>query len=152
MNDSHENETEAIRSDINVTRRRMDDTMDALGDRLQPRHLLDEFLGFLRGNSSDGDNRLSHMREKLSRSAETAMNSVTDTVKKNPVPALLIGAGVAWMIYESTRDKSDDYDGRRSARDEDETRYDPDLHYDRPLEYPPSLGSEADTTWSDQGG
>src|SRR5215204_4996501 len=48
MNDSPKNETETIRSDIDTTRRRMDDTMDALGDRLQPRHLLDEFLGFLR--------------------------------------------------------------------------------------------------------
>src|SRR4051812_5731110 len=101
MNDSHENETEAIRSDIDVTRRRMDDTMDALGDRLQPRHLLDEVLGFFRGNGSDGDNKLTQMREKLTQSAGTAMNAVVDTVKSNPMPALLIGAGVAWMIYES---------------------------------------------------
>ena len=55
MNESLKNEPEAIRSDIDVTRRRMDDTMDALGERLQPRHLLDEVLGYFRGNSSEGE-------------------------------------------------------------------------------------------------
>jgi len=32
------------------------------------------------------------------------MHAVVDTVKQNPMPALLIGAGVAWMIYESRRE------------------------------------------------
>src|SRR5215212_3793126 len=103
MNDSPKNETENIRSDIDTTRRRMDDTMDALGDRLQPRHLLDEVLGYVRGNASDGDSRLKHIGERLGRSCNTAMHSVVDSVKQNPMPAVLIGAGVAWMIYSSRR-------------------------------------------------
>src|SRR3954464_15924900 len=102
MNPSQENETDAIRSDIEETRRRMDNTMDALGDRMQPRHLLDEFLGYLRGSSDgNGDDRLNKVREKVTQSANTALHSVVDTVKENPMPALLIGAGVAWMIYQS---------------------------------------------------
>src|SRR5215213_1609096 len=106
MNDSSKNETENIRSDIDTTRRRMDDTMDALGDRLQPRHLLDEVLGYFRGGGDGDSNRLQQVREKITRSADTAVHAITDTVKKNPMPALLIGAGVAWMIYESRRDKT----------------------------------------------
>lgn len=153
MNPAPKHDPAAIRSDIDETRRRMDDTMDALGDRLQPRHLLDEFLGFLRGSAGDGETRLTHMRDKLSRSAETAMHSVADTVKKNPMPALLIGAGVAWMIYETNRKSrgvSDDLRANQYPYDE-RMRYDPDLHYDRPLEYPPSIGAGAATQWSDQG-
>lgn len=145
MNHSEKNETEAIRSDIDVTRRRMDDTMDALGDRLQPRHLLDEILGFLRGSSADGENRLKAVRDKVTSSADTAIHAVTDTIKENPMPALLIGAGVAWMIYESRRDKSmSDYDDEHYARRrrEERNRYDPDTHYDRPLEYPASTAAE----------
>jgi ElaB/YqjD/DUF883 family membrane-anchored ribosome-binding protein len=139
MNDPHEKETEAIRSDIDVTRRRMDDTMDALGDRLQPRHLLDEVLGMFRGNGTEGNQKLTQMRDKISRSADTAMHAVVDTVKNNPMPALLIGAGVAWMIYESRRDKSSvSADGNYYGytREGDELRYDPDTHYDRPFDYP----------------
>lgn len=146
MNPSPKNETDSLRSDIDVTRRRMDDTMDALGDRLQPRHLVDEVLGFFRGNNSKGEPRLTEIREKITESADTAVHAVVDTVKKNPVPVLLIGAGVAWMIYESRRDKSGDasrdYSSRR--RDNDEMRYDPDTHYDRPLEYPPTLSASSD--------
>jgi ElaB/YqjD/DUF883 family membrane-anchored ribosome-binding protein len=157
MNDSSRNDTEAIRSDIDDTRQRMDSTMDALGERLQPRHLLDEVLGFLRGSSSDGESRMIKMREKLTQSCDTAMHSVVDTVKKNPMPALVIGAGVAWLIYSSRRENSgyevEDYSAEDAA-----LRYDPDTHYDRPLEYT-TPGSQTDyttpgseTQWSEQGG
>src|SRR4051812_24545254 len=102
MNSPREKDPEALRSDINVTRSRMDDTMDELGERMQPRHLLDEVLGLFRSSDgSDGDGKLSRVREKITQSADTAMHAVVDTVKKNPMPALLIGAGIAWMIYES---------------------------------------------------
>src|ERR1051325_3010794 len=102
MNDTHS--TEALKSDIDTTRRRMDETMDALGHRLQGRHLLDELLGLFRKNDSDG----AATREKLKNSAQSALNSVVDTVKENPVPVLLIGAGIGWMIYNSRRTKRGD--------------------------------------------
>jgi ElaB/YqjD/DUF883 family membrane-anchored ribosome-binding protein len=136
MNDSPKNETENIRSDIDTTRRRMDDTMDALGDRLQPRHLLDEVLGYLRGSSSDGESRLKHMGERLGHSCNTAMHSVVDSVKQNPMPAVLIGAGVAWMIYSNRRDAAQRYDFEEYTASDARRRYDPDSHYDRPLDYP----------------
>lgn len=139
MNPSHDNPTETIRSDIDATRRRMDDTMDALGDRLQPQHLLDEVLGFFRGATSDGADRLSPLREKISHSATTAMHSVVDTVKQNPLPALLIGAGVAWMLYASNRRQPPaSADGHYYGydREGEPVRYDPETHYDRPLQYP----------------
>jgi ElaB/YqjD/DUF883 family membrane-anchored ribosome-binding protein len=129
----------------------MDGTMDALGDRLQPRHLLDELLGYLRRNSNAGESRITQMREKLTQSCESTLHSVVDNVKKNPMPALVIGAGVAWMIYSSRRESASGYDYEvEDYSAEDATfRYDPDTHYDRPLEYPPSSGAVSD--WSDQG-
>ena len=39
---NHTGETEAIRSEIDTTRHRMDETINALGQRLKGRHLLDE--------------------------------------------------------------------------------------------------------------
>jgi ElaB/YqjD/DUF883 family membrane-anchored ribosome-binding protein len=155
MNSSRENDPEAIRSDINVTRARMDNTMDELGDRFQPRHLLDEVLGLFRRSNEGSDGNLRKVREKISHSADAAMHAVVDTVKQNPMPALLIGAGVAWMIYESRRDRSgDQYDEDETyarRRDREGVRYDPDLHYDRPLQYP-SGEESVQREWSDQGG
>src|SRR5436305_1122918 len=97
MNES--TQTDALRSDIDVTRRRMDDTMDQIGDRLQPRHLLDEILGMFRGDGGqDGPNRAQELGKKLSRSAGSVANTVVESIKENPMPALVIGAGIAWMI------------------------------------------------------
>lgn len=155
MNESQHNEPDAIRSDIDVTRRRMDDTMDALGDRLQPRHLLDELLGFLRGNGNDGESRLTRIREKVATSCDTAMHSVVDSVKQNPMPAIVIGAGVAWMIY-SSRKSSDEYDFDEYYSSGDASmRYDPDTHYDRPLDYPApgasQFSEQGSKDWGEQG-
>src|ERR1043166_4172936 len=102
MNEEPEHkETDAIRSEIDTTRRRMDQTIDALGQRLKGRHLLDEVIGFFRpkdGSSAaiEGDT----MMEKIKDSAGSAANAVVDTVKRNPIPTVLIGAGVAWAVYK----------------------------------------------------
>lgn len=141
MNQESRNETEAIRSEIDDTRRRMDETMGALGDRLQGRHLLDEILGFFRQRRGSAD----AAADKIKHSAETALHSVVDTVRAHPLPTLAVGASLGWLIYASrkrrSRDQWDsggpefaDYDERRALSGD--VRYDPDVHYDRPLEYP----------------
>lgn len=143
MNTSPTDETAAIRSEIESTRRQMDDRMDALRERFQGRHLIDEILGFFRNNPD----RSRDLGQKLSQSASTAMHSVTDTLKANPVPALLIGAGVAWMIYDSRRkSREDDYEYRydEAATAYRSIQHDPDADalYDRPLEYPASAATQ----------
>lgn len=139
MNQDPQNEADALRSDIDVTRRRMDDTMDALSNRLQGRHLIDEVIGFFRGDSKDGDSRMHHMKERISTSANSALHTVVDTVKANPLPTLLIGAGVAWMIYGKRRSETAG-DWSESTLS-DGLEYDPDLHYDRPIDYPATASS-----------
>ena len=142
MNPKPISETEAIRSDIEMTRRRMDDTMDALGERLHGRHIVDEIIGFFRGGE-EGDGTGARVREKLSATAGSAANAVgsaanaaatavVDTVKKNPLPILLIAGGAAWLAYSATRGPKADVEDEL----EDGEPYDPDTHYDRPLEYP----------------
>jgi ElaB/YqjD/DUF883 family membrane-anchored ribosome-binding protein len=147
MNSKSVTETEALRSDIDLTRRRMDDTMEALGDRLHGRHLLDEVIGFFRGSNEDAEGSAARVREKISRTARRATHGVVDTVKENPMPAFLIGAGVAWLVYASTR-------GSAAAKQtdyalENPDRYDPDAHYDRPLDYPAGLAGETGEQFED---
>lgn len=101
MNPQPELESDTLRSEINTTRDRMDSTIDALGNRLEGRHLVDELLGFFRGRADDAR----RVREQLGRRAETAVHSVVDTVKAHPAPVLLAGAGIAWLIYETVSEK-----------------------------------------------
>lgn len=90
----------AIRSQIDDTRHRMDETIGALGERLSGRHLVDEALHFFRTQNENGN--MNKFKQKISTSANTVVHSVVDTVKANPLPAVLIGAGVAWYIYNQT--------------------------------------------------
>jgi len=96
---------EAIRSEIDTTRHRMDETIDALGQRLKGRHLLDEALHLFRKNQENGN--MTKLKNKISDTAETAYHSVVDTIKSHPVPIALVGAGVGWLIYERTRSSKD---------------------------------------------
>lgn len=92
---------ETLRSEIDQTRQRMDHTIDELGRRLKGRHLLDEVLGLVRNQQGTGN--MTKLKEKITHSTDTAYHTVVDTIKAHPVPTALIGAGIAWMIYEKTR-------------------------------------------------
>lgn len=120
-----------IRSDIDTTRRRMDDTIDALSSRLKGRHLLDEVLGYFRSSNGNGRARASQLGSKVADSAGTAMHAAVDTLKAHPLPAALIGAGVAWLIYEKRKPSSGpsydpDYDSTRDYA----TGWEEDVTYD----------------------
>lgn len=82
---------EAIRRGIEQTRAEMDSTLDALSDRISPRHLLDELFEFWHGGDSTRGARRG-FRETGIRLAES--------VRDHPVPAALIGAGLVWMLFE----------------------------------------------------
>jgi ElaB/YqjD/DUF883 family membrane-anchored ribosome-binding protein len=96
MNPQPELESDTLRSEIDTTRERMDETIDALGNRFEGRHLVDELIGFFRGRAGGAG----ELKERLSSSAGTAMHSVVDAVKAHPIPVVLTGAGLAWLVYE----------------------------------------------------
>lgn len=118
MNPQPELQSDALRSEIDTTRERMDETIDALGNRLQGRHLLDEVIGFFRGRSDNSEGP--GMGERLAHSAENALHSAVNTVKAHPVPTLMIGAGLAFLVYEARsrrrHDGMSDYDPDASTR------------------------------------
>ena len=81
---------------IEKTRSRMDDTLDALGEKLNPRHLLDDLLDVFR--SKDGQSTSQH----VAGSVKTATKSLSDAVVANPIPSLLVGAGAVWWLIEQS--------------------------------------------------
>jgi ElaB/YqjD/DUF883 family membrane-anchored ribosome-binding protein len=102
-----EKSNEAIEADIHETRQRMDLTLDRLIDRLQPRHLLNDLLDFWQSRRSrqrQGDGK--HIAESIRENTRKASQTLVHQVRDNPVPSLLIGAGIAWLIFD--RSRSDD--------------------------------------------
>lgn len=72
---------EQIERDLAAKRSRIDDTIDALQEKLSPGQLLDQGLGYLRGGGA------SEFGSNLGR-----------TVRDNPVPIALVGIGLTWLM------------------------------------------------------
>jgi uncharacterized protein YjbJ (UPF0337 family) len=70
----------ALERDIDLTRERLDHTLDALQARLSPRLLWDRALQFARGNGG------------------AFAGNVGRTVRDNPLPLMLTGAGLVWLL------------------------------------------------------
>lgn len=82
-----------IERDIADTRSELDHTLDALQDRLSAGSLIDQAKDYLRDGTSG---------------SREFMTNFTESIRRNPVPAALIGIGVGWMMMAGAR-------GRNSA-------------------------------------
>ena len=88
---TEEEQAEAIeiRADIEETRVEMGGTLQELGDRLEPGHLMQQAKDNVR------DATIGRVEE----TAKGMSDMVIDTIKSNPIPAAMAGAGLAllWM-------------------------------------------------------
>lgn len=107
-------ETDRIEQDISQKRHRLNDTIEALGNKLSPGQLVDEAMGLLQGQAG-------HLTANLGRQ-----------LRDNPLPAVLIAVGVA--MYVMNKDKGgtshahanvdpSDWDHDRKFRSVEETRW-----------------------------
>jgi len=102
--------TEEIRRDIDRTRGEMDRTIDELSERLRPRNLFDDLVDSVRcsilgpSTTSTGQQRMmsDQVREATSRAGRTFI----EAVRENPVPAALMGAGLAWLLFEDKAERT----------------------------------------------
>ncbi|MEO7723690.1 MAG: DUF3618 domain-containing protein [Chthoniobacterales bacterium] len=81
-----------IKEDIQERRGQMDDTLDRLNQRLSPRALLNNVFDWFEaspGSSTSG--------------AKKTGGDILDFVRDHPLPTLLTGAGILWMIVEANR-------------------------------------------------
>jgi len=95
-------ETARIRSEIVRTRGDMSETIDAIQDKLSPRNLAaqaresvkEATVGRVRQAAASVGDAASNVAEQT----RDVAAEVAETVKRNPWPALLIGAGSAWLV------------------------------------------------------
>lgn len=97
--DDLERQGERIRADL-------DDTLDEIQRRFSSRELLDRSMEFIRDTGSE------FLRE------------ATQTVRQNPVPALLTAAGLIWLATSVARSRSDGYMSREPDWSRDEESWD----------------------------
>jgi ElaB/YqjD/DUF883 family membrane-anchored ribosome-binding protein len=77
----------------------MDATLDELGDRLTARSLLNSALDWWESRS---------VGARTGGATKDTYQSVARYVKENPIPSLLVGAGVAWMIIDATSSEEEE--------------------------------------------
>lgn len=111
--------TTQIGDEIEDTRSRMDETLDALGDRLNPRRIIDDVVDYFvgpSGGTGTAKGSVGGTASQISDSAGEFGRNLSRTVRDNPVPSVLIGAGLAWLAFGFGQDdtENDDRPRRRS--------------------------------------
>ena len=100
---------ETLRAEIDETRARMTDTLDEIGERLNPQNIKDHVKEQIRdatiGTVADVARNAT---ERVRESGGTIMSMIRD----NPIPTAMIAVGLGWMLANSRRD------GRDYERDE----------------------------------
>ena len=97
--DESEPRSNRIRQRLDRTRADIDQTVGELQDRLAPSRLVREAVDSLFS----------------SRTAGTASRRVAQVIRNNPVPAALVGVGLAWLIVDRVS-ATDEVDHRRAGR------------------------------------
>ncbi|MGD9982459.1 MAG: DUF3618 domain-containing protein [Hyphomonadaceae bacterium] len=103
-------ETDRIEADLNQSRHRLNDTLEALGHKLSPGQMVDEVLGLVQGQAGDFAGKLGRQ------------------VKDNPLPTLLIAAGVGMLLLNRGGSSAhqldaDDWYHERKYRSLEEARW-----------------------------
>jgi Protein of unknown function (DUF3618) len=104
LTDEERAEAIEIRAEIEETRDEMGGTLQELGDRLEPGHLVQQAKDNVR------DATIGRVEE----TAKGMTEMVIDTIKSNPIPAAMAGAGLAllWMNRSDGRGRYPYTDGR----------------------------------------
>lgn len=87
MSNEEQVEVAEIRAEIEETRLEMGGTLNTLGDRLEPSHLVEQAKENVR------DATIGRVEE----TAKGVSDMVMETIKRNPIPAALAGAGLALL-------------------------------------------------------
>jgi ElaB/YqjD/DUF883 family membrane-anchored ribosome-binding protein len=95
-----------IRAEIEQTRAEMSETIEALQDRLSPQHLVDEAKQTVHdatvGKVTTMMNSVAEKASDVGEQVQDQAQYAASYVRENPVPALLIGAGIAWLLMRGS--------------------------------------------------
>lgn len=89
---------ETIQAEIQRTRAELDETVDAIQERLRPERLKSEAQQAVREATK---RRANQMAEEAKYRADSMRSRMMETMKQNPIPTMLTGIGIGWLLMES---------------------------------------------------
>ena len=124
--DLDEDETEIIAADIRITQERLGDTVEEIGERFNPTRLKEELKSDIR-DATIG--KVENMAQQTAEMVSDAQRSLMQSIRENPVPVIMVGVGLGWMILNASRKHTgsnsqyDDYQrrGSRSMYDDEQS-------------------------------
>lgn len=117
--DDRARETDALRAEISQTRSRLSETLDELGERLNPENVKHEITTRVKdGIRGATIGRVQQMARHTADRMHDTRSSMMDAVRENPVPAGLVGIGLAWLFMNQMRNRPEE--AKRPARYTDE--------------------------------
>src|SRR5918992_5511475 len=89
-------ETTIIRAEIRETRERMGETIEEIGERLNPNRLKAQVKEDIReATIGRVENAARNTVERVSE----APRSIANVMRENPIPAAMIGIGLGWLLF-----------------------------------------------------
>jgi ElaB/YqjD/DUF883 family membrane-anchored ribosome-binding protein len=89
--------TRELEAEIADTREDLSETVEAIQEKLRPSHIISEGTDAVKTAATE------RVRDMADTATDTAYR-VVESTRQNPWPALMIGAGVAWLLIDRTRD------------------------------------------------
>ena len=109
---------DALVDEIAGTREEMTDTVEEIGDRLDPKYVLARARENVReatiGKVENMATTASEVVNDAGQVAQDVGTGVVDTVRRNPLPVAMIGIGVTWLAMSSRSSKTWDTRDDRS--------------------------------------
>lgn len=120
--------TRELQREIADTREEMSETIDALQEKLKPGNMVAEATDRVKAVTTE---KVKNMAESASGTAQELLRDtregaygIIEGARQNPIPALMIGAGVAWLLMDQSRNRGEGYSrGSSNSRGRSETQY-----------------------------
>jgi ElaB/YqjD/DUF883 family membrane-anchored ribosome-binding protein len=88
--------SQEIRANIEETRDRISHDLDEIGERLNPHNVKEDIKEGIR-EATIG--RVEEMAREAGQRLSQAGNGLIQTIRDNPVPAVIAGVGIAWLFF-----------------------------------------------------
>jgi len=115
LDDDTKRRARELESEIAHTRAEMSETIEAIQEKLRPANLVSDATERVKSATTE---KVKNMADTASETAQDMMRGsreraydMVEGAKQNPIPALMIGAGVAWLLMGS-RNRGNDYSDR----------------------------------------
>lgn len=118
--ENHTNsDIEQLKSDAVDTRRRLAEDVDALGAKVSPDNLKREAKAAVTDMGRKAVSDVQSVAHDAATKTQKFSESVVQVVRENPLPAVMVGAGLGWLIYRGatrTRSYSSSYNSPETGK------------------------------------